>query len=197
MKRSTFTALAAAWAVFSIQGMAGPVLGDVMEFEPPEGPMRVSDGAATNKVKIMRTPDGTLFAVYGEAQDVGQDYNAQVWDAKGSHTRKPFDIVIKYSLDNGETWSEKLNIDNTAALTSSRGILVQEGPPMLDPVTGAPNLALDPKAVNYHGDSDKPNVFNVGNNIVVTFNSKFCPGGEQRFVVYPELFGVTVPYSCM
>ena len=197
MKRSTFTALAAAWAVISIQGMAGPVLGDVMEFEPPEGPARISDGAATNKVKIMRTPDGTLFAVYGEAQDVGLDYNAQVWDAKGSYTRKPFDIVIKYSLDNGETWSEKLNIDNTAALSSSRGIVVQEGPPTLDPLTGAPNLDLDPKAVNYHGDSDKPNVFNVGNNIVVTFNSKFCPGGEQRFVVYPELFGVTVPYSCM
>ena len=195
MKRSTYTLLAVATA-FSISTMAGPVLGSVMEFYPPEGPLTVSDGAATNKVKILRTPDGTLFAIYGEAQDVDVYGNGLAWDAKGSHTRKPFDIVIKYSLDNGVTWSEKINIDNTAHLSSARGILVQEGPPVLDPVTGAPNLLLDPKSVNYPGDSDKPNVFNVGNNILVTYNSKFCHGGEQRFVVYPELFGVTVPFSC-
>ena len=195
MKRSTFTLLTAA-AVFSISVMTGPVLGDVMEFDPPAGPLRVSDGASTNKVKILRTPDGTLFAVYGEAQDVDIYGNGLAWDAKGSHTRKPYDIVIKYSLDNGDTWSEKLNIDNTAHLSSARGILVQEGAPALDPETGAPNLAMDPNAVNYPGDSDKPNVFNIGNNIVVTWNGKFCAGGEQRFVVYPELYGITVPYSC-
>jgi hypothetical protein len=195
MKRSKYTLLAAA-AVFSISAMAGPVLGDTMAFDPPEGPMRVSDGDSTNKVKILRTPDGTLFAVYGEAQDVDVYGNSLAWDAKGSHTRKPFDIVIKYSLDDGDTWSAPLNIDNTARLSSARGILVQEGPPMLDPVTGAPNLLLDPKSVNYPGDSDKPNVFNVGNQILVTYNSKFCAGGEQRFVVYPELYGITVPFSC-
>jgi hypothetical protein len=195
MKRSTYTMLAAA-AVVSIFTMTGPVLGEVMEFDPPDGPMRVSDGESTNKVKILRTPDGTLFAIYGEAQDVDVYGNGLVWDAKGGATRKPYDIVIKYSLDNGDSWSGALNIDNTAHLSSARGILVQEGPPVLDPVTGAPNLLLDPKAVNYPGDSDKPNVFNVGNQILVTWNGKFCMGGEQRFVVYPELYGVTVPYSC-
>jgi hypothetical protein len=194
MKRSTYTLLAVATA-FSISTMAGPALGSVMEFDPLD-PLRVSDGAATNKVKILRTPDGTLFAVYGEAQDVDVYGNSLVWDAKGSHTRKPFDIVIKYSLDDGETWIGPFNIDNTAHLSSARGILVQEGPPVLDPVTGAPNLLLDPNSVNYPGDSDKPNVFNVGNQILVTWNSKFCAGGEQRFVVYPELYGITVPYSC-
>ncbi len=193
MKRSTLTLLTAVSALFSIQAaMAQTVDGDVLEFEPADGPSVVSDGASTNKVKILRTPDGTLFAVYGDAQDVG----LMAWNAKGGEPQQPNDIVIKHSIDGGITWSEALNIDNTAALSSARGILVQEGPPMMDPVTGTPDLVNDPRAVDYPGDSDKPNVFNVGNNLIVTWNGKYCPGGEQRFVTYTELYGVTVPFSC-
>lgn len=193
MKRSTLTLLTAITAMFSIQAaMAQTVDGDVLEFAPAEGPIIVSDGASTNKVKILRTPDGTLFAVYGDAQDVGM----MAWNAKAGATQPPNDIVIKYSIDGGATWSAALNIDNTAALSSARGILVQEGPPMLDPVTGTPDLVNDPHAVDYPGDSDKPNVFNIGNNLIVTWNGKYCPGGEQRFHTYTELYGITVPFSC-
>lgn len=197
MKRSTLTLLTAICAAFSIQAAtAQSVDGDVLEFQPADGPMIVSDGVSTNKVKILRTPDGTLFAVYGDEQDVDINGNSMAWNAKAHAPQKPTDIVIKYSTDNGATWSAALNIDNTAGLSSARGILVQEGEPMLDPATGTPDLVNDPRAVDYPGDSDKPNVYNIGNNIIVTWNGKYCPGGEQRFVVYPELFGVTVPYSC-
>lgn len=193
MKRATLSLLAAVSAVFSLQAaMAQSIDGDVLEFNPVDGPSRVSDGASTNKVKILRTPDGTLFAVYGDAQDVGM----MAWNAKAGAPQLPNDIVIKYSVDQGVTWSDALNIDNTAALSSARGILVQEGPPMLDPSTLTPDLVNDPRAVDYPGDSDKPNVFNIGNNLIVTWNGKYCPGGEQRFVTYTELYGVTVPYSC-
>jgi len=203
MKRLVFVTLTAAAAVFSAQALSQDITtAEVLEFAP--GPQVVSDGDSTNKVKILRTPDGALFAIYGEAQDVTMsDGNKVVWDAKAQATRKPYDIVIKYSTTNGDSWSPPINIDNTAALSSAKGILVQEGPPLLDPVSGAADLTLDPKAVVYPGDSDKPNVFNVGNNIVVTWNGKYCPADEvrfpgetQRFVVYPELYGVTVPYSC-
>ncbi len=200
MKRASLSLITAISAVFSIQvAMAQAVDGDVLEFAPADGPSVVSDGASTNKVKILRTPDGTLFAVYGDAQDVGM----MAWNPKAGATQLPNDIVIKYSVDGGVTWSDALNIDNTAALSSARGILVQEGPPMLDPVTGTPDLVNDPHAVDYPGDSDKPNVFNIGNNLIVTFNSKYCPvdetrfpGEQQRFVTYTALYGVTVPYSC-
>jgi hypothetical protein len=200
MKRATLSLLTAISAVFSIQvAMAQTFDGDVLEFAPTEGPSVVSDGASTNKVKILRTPDGTLFAVYGDAQDVGM----MAWNPKAGATQLPNDIVIKYSVDGGVTWSDALNIDNTAALSSARGILVQEGPPMLDPLTGTPDLVNDPRAVDYPGDSDKPNVFNIGNNLIVTFNSKYCPadetrfpGEQQRFVTYTALYGVTVPFSC-
>jgi len=196
MKRSILTALTVASAVFSIQAVADIAGGDILEFEPVEGPSMVSEGASTNKVKILRTPDGTLFAIYGEAQEVDINGNGLAWNAKGASIQKPNDIVIKYSTDEGATWSEALNIDNTAALSSARGILVQDGMPMIDPLTGTPDLINDPRAVDYPGDSDKPNHRNVGNLLLVSFNSKYCPGGEQRFVVYPELFGITMPYSC-
>lgn len=161
-----------------------------------DGPTILSDGASTNKVKIMRTPDGTLFAVYGEAQDVNINGNTRAWEAKGNYIRKPYDIVIKFSLDGGGTWSEKLNIDNSAGLSSAKAILDPVGPPELDPETGTPVLEGKPYAVDYPGDSDKPNVRNIGNHIVITWNGKYCPGDEQRFVVYPELDGLTMPYSC-
>ena len=203
MKRLVIYSLAATAAAFSAQALPQDITtADVLEFGP--GPQVISGGKSTNKVKILRTPDGTLFAVYGEAQDVIMpfDGNKLVWDAKAQATRKPYDIVIKYSTTNGDTRSEPLNIDNTAKLSSAQGILVQVGPPMLDPLTGTPDLA-DPKFVQYPGDSDKPNVFNVGNNLIVTWNGKYCPADElrfpgeaQRFVVYPELNGIAVPYSC-
>jgi len=199
MKRASLSLIMAISAMFSIQvAMAQAVDGDVLEFHP-DGPIQVSDGVSTNKVKILRTPDGTLFAIYGEAQDVGM----MAWNPKAGETQAPNDIVIKFSTDDGVTWSEALNIDNTAALSSARGILVQEGPPMLDELTETPDLVNDPNAVDYPGDSDKPNHRNIGNYLFISFNSKYCPvdeerfpGETQRFVTYTELFGVTVPFSC-
>jgi len=174
-------------------GLYAYVLNDkTLDLFPPDAPAVVSAGQSTNKVKILRTPDGTLFAVYGEAQATGQ----LAFDAKGRETRDPYDIVISVSTDNGDSWGPALNIANTAALSSSLGMLEASGAPPLD-VDGHADLDADPRATPYPGDSDKPNVFNVGNQILVTWGDTYCPGGEQRFVVYPELNGVAVPYSCM
>ncbi|WP_139225135.1 sialidase family protein [Dokdonella immobilis] len=159
---------------------------------PVDAPLTISATESTNKVKLLRTPDRTLFAIYGEAQDVG----LLAYDTKKQEARKPFDIVISVSTDNGDTWGAPLNISNTAALSSSLGILESTGAPVLG-ADGYPDLVADPRSTAYPGDSDKPNVFNVGNQIIVTWGDNYCPGGDQRFVVYPELNGVTVPYSCM
>lgn len=163
-----------------------------LEMFPPDGPAVISADESTNKVKILRTPDRTLFAIYGEAQDVGM----MAYDTKKKAVRKPFDIVLSISTDNGDTWSVPINIANTAAQTSALGILESTGAPPLD-AEGHADLVSDPRAVPYPGDSDKPNVFNVGNNIIVTWGDNYCPGGDQRFVVYPELNGITSPYACM
>jgi hypothetical protein len=177
---------AAAAGAFSINNK-------VLSLSPVDDPAVISDPTKnTNKVKILRTPDRTLFAIYGLEQDTPN----LAYDPKARTTRKPYDIVVSISLNNGETWGAPLNVSNAAALTSSLGIIEGTGAPPLD-ADGHANIAADPRARPYPGDADKPNVFNVGNQIIITWGSNYCPGGEQRFVVYPELNGVTIPYSCM
>lgn len=170
---------------------------DVFTLTPSAGPSIISDGVEdTNKVKMLRLPDKTLVSVYGQTQNVVQD----VYDLKARDTRKPWDLVVQYSLDDGETWSTPMNFDNTAAQSSSLGVIEATGSPPLFPSgvnEGYIDLASDIRAINYPGDSDKPQVFNSGNNIVVTWNSKYCPGGNQRFITYLELNGITIPYACL
>lgn len=165
----------------------------VLSLWPFEEPATISDPTkSTNKVKILRTPDRTLFAIYGLEQDTPN----LAYDPKARATRKPYDIVISVSRDNGETWGAPINLSNAATLSTSLGIIEGTGAPPLD-ANGFANIAADPRARPYPGDADKPNVFNVGNQIIITWGSNYCPGGEQRFIVYPELNGVTIPYSCM
>jgi hypothetical protein len=164
----------------------------VLVLHPTDAPANISGTVSTDKVKLLRTPDGTLFAIYGQAQDVPR----LAYDTKSKVVRKPFDIVISVSTDNGDTWGAPINLSNTAALSSALGIIEGTGAPVLG-LDGHPDLAADPRSLPYPGDSDKANVFNVGNNIIATWGGTYCPGGNQRFVVYPELNGITVPYSCM
>lgn len=127
---------------------------------PPRSPTRPR---TPTKVKILRTPDRTLFAIYGLEQDTPN----LAYDPKARATRKPYDIVISVSRDNGETWGAPINLSNAATLSTSLGIIEGTGAPPLD-ANGFANIAADPWARPYPGDADKPNVFNVGNQIIIT-----------------------------
>lgn len=178
---------------------------NVFWLTPEDQPAIISNGLQNaNKVKMLMMPDRTLVAIYGLEQTEAQE----VYDVKARLVRPPWDLVAQFSTDEGATWSEPVNFDNTAMNSSSKGIIEATGPPPLfpsgDPNEGSVNLSADPRAINYPGDSDKPQAFNSGNNIVVTFNSKYCPqnpvawpGEEHRFITYLELNGITVPYSCL
>lgn len=180
-------------------------IAQVFDLTPSDAPKIISDQINnTSKVKILRLPDGTLLIAYDQEQAVGQ----QVYDLKKRGIRNPKDIVVQFSTDEGETWSVPINIDNTAAQSSALGIIEATGPPPLfppgSPDEGAVDLASDPRAINYPGDSDKPQLFNAGNNIVLTWNSTYCPentmvwpGEQQRFITYLPLNGVTIPYACL
>ena len=185
-------------------GFTSYSLADVFTLTPQVGPSVISNGIDdTNKVKILRLPDKTLISVYGQSQFMAND----AYDVKSREVRKPWDLVVQYSIDEGETWSSPMNFDNTAMFSSALGIIEPSGPPPLYPAgsanEGYVDLASDPRVVSYPGDSDKPQVFNSGNNIVVTWNSKYCPAnptlppGEQRFITYLELNGITIPYACL
>ena len=82
-------------------------------------PVMGVDGEAASKGKIVRLdyPDGmggfnvVLVSVYGDAQ------GPEVWKHDGS-THAAKDLFVMRSLDNGRTWSQPVNISNTAHLSS-------------------------------------------------------------------------------
>jgi len=144
------------------------------------------------KGKIIRLTDGTLIAVFGDAID--SIYNA--WDFTGK-MYSARDVFVSWSKDDGVTWTSPLNISNTAALTDAGAFYDPDG-------NGADGSGgLD--AMNYYGDSGKPNVFapGNGNNIMVTWADKYCPSGVQGVVAYPAPYigpdpgVIQVPYSCI
>lgn len=147
---------------------------------------------AANKGKVLRLTDGTLITVYGDAVDStakAWNYNGDIYSAR--------DIFITYSKDDGVSWSTPLNISETATLTDTGTFYDPDG----NGEDGAGGLA----PMNYYGDSDKPNIFapGNGNNIMVSWPDKYCPGGNQNVVEYTAPYlsltpgVIQVPYSCM
>ncbi len=150
-------------------------------FDLSVSPTTGFDGENANKGKLVRLeyPDGmggfevVLVSVFGDAQ--GPD----VWGFDGVMFAAK-DLFVTRSTDNGATWSQPVNVTNTAGLSSINAD--HDG----DPLT--PEIA-------YHGDSDKPNIFNVGQNLIISWIDHYVPGGAQRTVTYPEYGLVEVPYG--
>jgi hypothetical protein len=168
----------AAGAAASAQ-TGGYALGDPIELSV--APVGGFDGqnAAKGKMLFTEFPDGSggftevVFSVYADAQ--GPD----VWTFSGS-THAARDIFATYSLDGGATWSEPINISNTAGLTSMSAD--HDGDPATAPLP-------------YHGDSEKPTVFLNGKNVTVTWVDRYVPSGLQESVVYPAAGLIEVPYA--
>ena len=154
------------------------------------------DGAS--KTKLIRLPGGTLVSTYGYGNP--RD-NEVVYDPKAQSERPAKDIFVTVSTDDGSNWSAPINISNTAALTSKDTYW------KIDAATGEPEDVASP----FYGDSGKPNIFNSGKYIAVTWVDKFCPadgnGGtdsaasavntEQGAITYPTREGRQLPYSCL
>lgn len=139
------------------------------------------DGEIASKGKLVQLEysDGmggfevVLVSVFGDAQ--GPD----AWSADGAMYPAQ-DLFVTRSTDNGATWSQPVNVSNTAALSSIDAD--HDG----DPLT--PEIA-------YYGDSEKPNIINQGKNILISWIDHYVPGGAQRTVTYPEFGLVEVPYA--
>jgi hypothetical protein len=117
----------------------------------------------------------SLVVVYGEAAGPAVRYfNGKVHPAR--------DIFVTRSHDNGATWSQPVNISDMANRSSA--VTDHDGNPATQP---AP----------YAGDTDKPMAFANGKNISVTWGSKYCPGGKQGSIVYPDAGSIEIPYSCV
>ena len=167
-----------------------------LAFTPPETLSNdgLIDGSGSAfKTKLVRMGNGLLISVYGDAN--GPD----VYDLKADTVRKARDIYERHcmpSVANDQcklqsSWSDPVNISNTAGLTSISTKWKETSPGILSTTTDA-----------YFGDSEKPNIFNSGTFAVISWVDKYCgndstSGSEQRMISYNERGGITVPFSCV
>jgi hypothetical protein len=179
MKRTAMTAAAVAMLLF---GETTVLAEDGVLVPGNQITLSTNLGGNAIKSKLIRTvyPEGDGFAhvllcVYSDA--VGPD----VWTYDGT-TFAAQDVFATRSTDEGLTWSTPVNISNTALLSSVDAD--HDGLPETPPIP-------------YHGDSEKPNIFNVGSTIVVTWVDRYAPDGVQRSAIYPEFGLIEVPYACV
>jgi hypothetical protein len=147
--------------------------------EIPGGAVPGGDASKGKLVRLFKTPsqvhDGRLVVVYADAATT-----EEVWDPKGGqHTAA--DIFARYSDDDGVTWSAPVNISRTAGSYSKR--TDWDGDGIVEP---------------YWGHSEKPNIFNSGDIIVVSWIDAYVPpatwswgnSGDsliQGVATYPDL----------
>ena len=152
-------------------------------------------GGSANKgklVKLVKTPgavnDGRLVIVYADANS-----EHEVWHPKGG-LHKARDIFARYSDDEGASWSDPVNLSNSAQSYSA--IVDSDG---------------DGVAETYWGDSGKATIFNNGNTVVISWTDKYCPEPDwawgtsdesslQGVAFYPDIAVYPnqheVPFSC-
>ena len=150
-------------------------------------PIAVSDGTMGDKPKLQRAGDGTLVVAYGDSP-VGA---GMVYDVKAAEERTARDIFVKTckptttpvvkTCDNYADWSAPINVSNSALLQST-GTFDWQG------TMGNPST--------YPGDIDKANIKTSGPMMVLTWVSKYCPGGNQRAIQYLERDSRVIPFSC-
>lgn len=180
MRHSLFTVLTLfAGTSFALGAPTPFILSDTTELSTV--PVAGFDGEAAMKGKIVRLdyPDGVgghevvLVSVYGDTQ------GPEVWKHNRS-THGAKDLFVTRSFDEGLTWSQPINISNTANLSSM--VADHDGNPM------TAKLA-------YFGDSQKPNIFNNGKKVIISWVDHYVPSGVQGSVLYPESGNIEVPYA--
>jgi len=147
-------------------------------------PIPISDGVLGDKPKIQRLGDGTLVVAYGDSPAGA----GMVYDVKGQEERAARDVFVKTckpdatkTCNNFADWSAVINVSNSA-LQQSTGVFDWRG------TLGAPST--------YPGDIDKANIKTSGPMMVLTWVSKYCPGGAQRAIMYLERDSRVIPFSC-
>ncbi|MBY6108510.1 glycoside hydrolase [Ferrimonas balearica] len=141
----------------------------------------------TSKTKLVRltnggASDGRLLTVFADGWGSSAFPDGhRVYDVKADIERPARDIFARYSDDDGQTWSDTVNLSQTAALTSIATLWQGE------------DSAIAP----FYGDSDKPNIFNSGTMVVVSWVDKYCDPDQQGSVSYIERDFREIPFSCV
>ncbi|WP_372965926.1 choice-of-anchor O protein [Marinobacter sp.] len=180
-------------AVMACQGSAWAATG--LSFSDT---VKLNSNGGANKTKIVRMTNGRLVSVYGDYLDPNDH---TVYDVKAQDTRPARDIFARYcDADCGQasSWSDEVNLSNTAAKSSID--TDWDGYTITINAEGEVESTTR-EAKPFPGDSDKPNIFNTGSRIVVSWVDKYCEGeaGQptaQRMVSYRSLENREIPFSC-
>ena len=139
--------------------------GQVLSLEANQIPGGADPGQAAAKgrlKRLMNTPggvhDGRLVMVYSDENS--QDF---IWCPK-ANVHRARDVFMRFSDDEGATWSNPLNLSNTADLFSSLTDWDGDGAP-------------EP----YYGDSGFPHLFESGDVVVVSWVDRYAPESWWTF----------------
>ena len=170
------------FALLSAPALVGAQVTGLVPSDAIELSTQTPDRNSASKIKIVRMGNGTLVVVYA---DGGSD--ELVYDTKGDSERVAHDMFVTTCNPNmvdcsdAASWSPRVNISNTASQSSISS--AWRGP--------------DAGELPYYGDSGKPQVFNNGPALVVTWKDAYCPGGDQRTVTYLERDERVIPFRCI
>ncbi len=141
--------------------------------------VQLSANGGANKTKLVRMASGRLISVFGDFTD---PQGNTVYDVKSQVERPARDIFMRHcdgDCNEPGNWSEAVNLSNTAGKSSINADWNGDG-------TRTP----------FPGDSDKPNIYNTGSRVIVSWVDKYCDGGAQRTVSYLTLENREIPFSC-
>ena len=148
-------------------------------FSPDAVNLTPAAGTMADKARLQRLTDGTLIVAWHESVDA--TYAA--WGLDGV-VYAPRDIFIAASSDGGASWSDPINVSNTANLT--------------DESVFYDRIGDGSGFTNFPGDSDKATVFSAGNNLVIIWNDTYCGAGIHGPARYQGSMGmIEVPYRCL
>jgi uncharacterized repeat protein (TIGR01451 family) len=148
-------------------------------FAPDAVDLTPAAGSTADKARLLRLKDGSLIVAWHEGVDAAHD----AWGLDGI-VYPPRDIFIVASPDGGASWSDPVNVSNTASLTDPSVFYDRNG--------DGSGLA------NYPGDSGKATVFASGQNLVITWNDTYCGDGLHGPAEYKGALGMMqVPFHCL
>jgi len=164
--------------LFCVSGQAEAPSTELL-FAPDGVDLTPSAGSKADKARLLRLKDGTLIVAWHEGVNTAHE----AWGLDGI-VHAPRDVFIVASPDGGASWSDPVNVSNTAVLTDPSIFYDRNG--------DGTGLA------NYPGDSGKATVFASGMNLVITWNDTYCGDGLHGPAEYQGAVGmIEVPYHCL
>ena len=167
------------WMLLICVAVQAEVPSTELLFSPEAVNLTPAAGTTANKARLLRLKDGTLVVAWHE----GVEMTHEAWGLDGV-LFAPRDIFIVASADGGVSWSDPINVSNTATLTDTTVLYDRNG--------DGSGLA------HFPGDSEKATIFASGKNLVITWNDTYCGNGKHGPARYKGPLGeIEVPYRCL